>query len=865
MGFPKFISFTILILIAFLTKPILAQIVFKELPNYQLKSSDSSFFDINSTRSIISLDGNWSVYPAGSKGKNKTLITVPSVFQGNGELVFEKHFSLSKNDLNNHKLKLAFLGLNYTADISVNGVIIYRHSGGEYPFQFDLPRDILGTAKSNLLTVRLYYKLDSENTIPLKQRFLFPQNFGGIIKDVYIKLLPTVSIFDLNLSSNYEPGSDKAKINIFTKINNSKYISYSDTLASKNQYILKVKFVSPNGNSIITTPDYSFQLIPNREKNITQNFELNSPVLWSPSNPQSYLVYVELWDENNLIDKTKHSLAIYSLKPGKENLKLNGSDFQLNGVTYVPSFQENGNLATYDQMENDIKSIKELGFNCVRFAKSVPHPYYLQLCEKYGLLAFIEMPLNFIPGDLAQNQNFINRCKNYLSNFIWGYRNYSAVAAIGLGGSYFAKSEPQIDLLKTLASIVKKSSNKLTYASFSGMDIPSISNIDFYGVELFNKSINEAAENLKNLQSELGVGSVFISSATYVVNIGNTNGYVNDYSFEAQAKFFEDLIDYAANNPLSGYFINSMFDYRGDYASLVAGYNKNNIYQIGICGEDRSTNRIGYKVIYSKLHNTEKVTIPIGSKKDDAPMIFILSGLILAIIMGVLVNSGKKFREDSSRALLRPYNFFADVRDLRIMSGYHTTVLAIIVSAVTALTLSNLLFYFREDIVFEKILLSFGSPKIIKVFSYLSWHPTNALIWLTIIFFMILLFLTAVVKIASFFVRNRVFLSSAYFSVVWSFLPLVLLIPVGIVLYRILSADVVNLYIYLGLLIFVGWIFYRLMKGVYVIYDVNAGSVYFYSIIIILVLLCGFIFYYQMKNSVLDYLQLTIKQYKILG
>ncbi len=865
MGFPKFISLTILILIAFLTQSTTAQIVFKELPDYQLKSSDSSFFDIGSTRSIISLNGKWSVYPADSKGKDKVQITVPSIFQGSGELVFEKHFSLTKSDLNNHKLELAFMGLNYTADISVNGVIIYRHSGGEFPFQFDLPRDILGSEKSNVLSVRLYYKLDSENTIPLKQRFLFPQNFGGIIKDVYIKLLPTVSITDLGLSSDYEPGPDKARINIFTKINNSEYITSSDTLASQNQFVLKIKFVSPNGSSVSTSPDYSFQLIPNREKNISQTVELNSPTLWSPSNPQSYAVYFELWNGSNLIDRSKQSLAIYSLKPGKDFLTLNGKQFMLNGVAYVPSFQSNGSLATYDQMDKDIKMIKDLGFNCVRFEKSVPHPYYLDLCEKYGLIAFIELPLNSIPEQLAQDPNFINRCKNYLSNFLWAYQNYSAVAAIGLGGSYLSKSDPQLALLKSLTSIVKKNTKKLTYASFNGFNIAPINNIDLYGVELFNKSIIEEADQLKNLQSELGTGSVFISGATYVVNIGNTNGYVNDHSFEAQAKFFEDLIDYTSNNPIGGYFINSMFDYRGDYASLVAGYNKNNIYEIGICDEDRATNRLGYKVIFSKLHNTEKVTIPIGSKKDDAPMIFILSGLLLAIIMGVLVNSGKKFREDSSRALLRPYNFFADVRDLRIISGYHTTILALIVSAVTALTISNLLFYFRENIVFEKIMLSFGSPKIIKIFSYLSWHPTNALLWLTIIFFIFLLILSVVVKISSFFVRNRVFFTSAYFSVVWSFLPFILLIPVGIVLYRLLSADVVNLYIYLGLLLFVGWVFYRLMKGVYVIFDVNAGSVYFYSIIIILVLLCGFMFYYQMRNSVLDYLQLTFKQYNLLG
>ncbi len=865
MGFPKFISFTILLIIISAASFTKAQIIFKELPGYQINSSDSTFFDVGPTRSIISLNGDWKVYPAENKGKEKSTVTVPSIFQGNGDLVFEKSFSLSEDDLQNHKLKLVFLGLNYTADISINGVIIYRHSGGEFPFQFDLPRDILTSKKNNLLSVRLYYKLDSENTIPLKQRFYFPQNFGGIIRDVYIQLLPNVSITDLNLSSYYEPGLNKARINIFTKIDNNEHIKTNDTLVSENLYVLKIKFMSPGGSSVYSTPDYSFQLIPNKGKNISQTLDINSPVLWSPGDPESYKVYLEIWRGNILVDRAKRSLAVFSLKPAKDRLNFNGEEFKLHGVTYIPSFQDYGSLATYDQMENDIKMIKELGFNCVRFAKTVPHPYYLTLCEKYGLLAFIEIPLNSVPEHLAEEQNFINRCKNYLSNFVWAYENYSSVAAIGLGSSFLSKSDAETSLIKSLAAIVKKYTNKLTYASFSGMNFSPVDDVDLYGIELFDKSATSEAEQIKSLQHTLGTGRVFISEATYVVNIGNTNGYVNEHSFEAQAKYFEDLIDYSDSNLLAGYFINSMFDYRGDYSSLIAGFSGNNLYRVGICSESRSTNRLGYKVIFSKIHNSEKVTIPIGSKPDNSPLIFVLSGLILALIMGVLINSGKKFREDSSRALLRPYNFYADVRDQRIISGFHTTILALIVSTVTALNVSNLLFYLRENVIIEKILLSFGSPQIIKMFGYLAWHPTSALLWLTIFFLAFLIALTIVVKIASFFVRNRVFFSSVYFSVVWSFLPLVLLIPVGIVLYRLLSADIVNLYIYLSLLLFVVWVFHRLMKSIYVIFDVNAGSVYFYSLIIIIILLGGILFYYQMKNSVIDYLQLTFKQYNILG
>ena len=30
-----------------------------------------------------------------------------------------------------------------------------------------------------------------------------------------------------------------------------------------------------------------------------------------------------------------------------------------------------------------------------------------------------------------------------------------------------------------------------------------------------------------------------------------------------------------------------MFDYRGDFTSIIGGYNKENLYKVGILGEDR--------------------------------------------------------------------------------------------------------------------------------------------------------------------------------------------------------------------------------------------------------------------------------------
>ncbi len=65
-----------------------SQVVFKEVPDYKIRLSDSLFFDITSTRSIISLNGKWSVQPADDDKAQKVTVSVPSIFEGEGELSF---------------------------------------------------------------------------------------------------------------------------------------------------------------------------------------------------------------------------------------------------------------------------------------------------------------------------------------------------------------------------------------------------------------------------------------------------------------------------------------------------------------------------------------------------------------------------------------------------------------------------------------------------------------------------------------------------------------------------------------------------------------------------------------------------------
>jgi beta-galactosidase len=516
-------------------------------------------------------------------------------------------------------------------------------------------------------------------------------------------------------------------------------------------------------------------------------------------------------------------------------------------------------------LENDIILIKDAGFNSIRFAKNVPHPYLLKLCEQYGLLAFIELPVSTLPGSIAYDQSFVTRCKDYISNYLNFYDGYPALVGLGLGSSYLANSESHYSLLSNLAAFVKERSSYITYASFTGFDINQIENLDLFGLEFMDQLVADHSNEIISLKEKLGRGRVIITEATYPVCKGNTDGYVNEHSYEAQAKYFEEFLDFTNANEIAGSFINTMIDYRGNYSSLLSGYNPLNLYNIGIVGEDRNTNRLTYKVVHAKLNNLEKVTIPIGSKRDDAPMVFIIYGLILALFMGVLVNSGRKFREDASRALLRPYNFFADVRDQRIISAYHTTLLGLIIAAVSALIVSNMLFYLKNNHFFEMVLISFGSSSIIVAINFLAWHPFFSILWLTIAGIFLLLIFSLFIKAASLFVKTRVNLISIYFMIIWALLPLVLLIPVGIILYRVLVANVINAYLYIAFILTSLWVLYRLMKGIYVMFDASPGSVYFYSSLCLLVLIGGILFFFELQSSTIQYIIYSLNQFGIIG
>ena len=857
-------NYSIFILVTILFVSVLnGQIKIKESAPQNISQLDPIFFDISQTREIRQLSSGWKVY-SGEKAENLVDVSIPSAFSGEDFLNYTTQISFSKQEIENNFIELNFLGISYSAEIMLNEVILYKHPGGLVPFSIELPKDIINTDVENILTVKVNSELDSESTIPLYQRFLFPRYNAGILRDVYISLKPVTRITEFNVDYNLSENFNSAVISF-----NSEFVkaqkSVKDSIVASDNFSVNLQILS-EGNTLLASKQNLPVVFNSLNQAKLENTELNfsEPKLWSPDFPNRYIAKLQLVNGGQVIDETSQYFTIYKLERSADGLLLNGNDFSFAGTGYEFSEAPDDKIVTITQFENDLARIKELGFNTVQFSKSIPHPYLIELCQENGLFAAINLPLNSVPDEFASSENFKIRAKGYLS-FIYNYfAKHQIVELFGVGSSYVSNSQVQISFVDELASIIKEKSSKLVYASFFGVPKQPLDNLDFYGVELYSSQPTDFFSKFTSETETIGFNNIMIADAVYPTYLGGTNGYANKYSYEGQAKFLERVIDYQKSNKLAGFITASAFDFNGDFNSLYTGYNQEKLYNIGLLGKERSIGRLSAKVLKAKLKDAEKVTIPIGTNNNNSPIEFILIGVGLSICMALLINSKRKFREDASRALLRPYNFFADIRDHRILSGIHSSLLMICLAGSFALLITILLFFLKNNFLLDKIILSFGCKNLNDAIGFLAWNPITAFLYIYALTIVAIIMHTGVVKVLSFFVRTKILTTSIFFTIIWAILPLALLLPLELILHRVLLAEVGNLYIYGFLILYLLWLIQRMMKGIYVIFDVRAATIYMYGFLIFIFLFGGMLLYFHLTQSTIYLIINAIKQYQIL-
>lgn len=775
--------------------------------------------------------------------------------------MFQRTVELTKEQLDQYRFHIVMLGVNHTAEVSVNGEFVTSHSGGSASVVEPLPRNALQIGRDNVVRVAVSNRLDPRSTVPTRPPVWGMRNYGGITRDVYLLGTPPLYIRDALVRADPSDNGESAKVTVRISPDGSDSLTASAPPEGSRAPLAGFFFEivdKMSGVLIARSPLVPLVKRGNDWEESATTVNVQSPRLWSPETPDLYIVKCYLahivGKEPLVVDEYDVAAGIRRLAIGGEHILLNGRRLQIKGVCWYEDSPDRGSAMTYEEREKDVALIKTLGANTIRFMGHPPHPYMLNLCDRYGLLAMEEIPLEQTPGEVLGSDAFADLAAAALREMVIRDRSHPSVMAWGLGDEIDAAHPSARPFMQSLVRLARTLDTRPLYCAVlpgpdsctSLMDIAALS-VNTQDMKSFRTEIELWRDAHRNQPL------VVVNFGTEVQS-GNRNGYSDPLSQEAQARFYLQRFDILKSIDCDGGIVCSFDDWKGDRPSLTVRSGNPWIHTQGLVSAGREK-RLAFDAVRSVFRGEKFVALPSGNHAEGAPIIYVLAGFVLLVGMAYVYNRSRRFRESLNRSVMNSYNFFADVRDQRIVAPGHSTLLGAVVSLAVAISVSSILYRFRDSMLLDaalSYLLVSDDAKAAAV--TLIRDPLQFIGAAALLVFVLLLVVALVVRLLRAFVRARIYAYHAYAVTMWSTAPMLVLVPLGMVLYRVLDSSiyVVPAFVLIGILC--AWVFLRLLKGMSIIMDVVPLKVYFGGLLSVGALCALAYAYYDYAQSAPMYL-----------
>ncbi len=822
----------------------------------------------SSTRTVIPLNGDWQV--SSDDGDSWKRVRVPSCYDDEGELLYKRTFQIPPEMLKKYRWKIVCYGIQYQSTISINGQFVAQHESG-MPFTISIP-DEAKLSSSNNIQVAVSNQLGYTSTVPGRKLILGDRTYGGIFRDIILVGVPKVCIDDARFTTVGTSNGAEARFSVrvvSSALRGTSFGGGSDsggvykTIPSdRGDFDLSIGLRRLGGANDSTAGgeighgSVSFPLESKRTANLSLTIPVQNPALWAPGSPNLYEAVVQVRYQGILIDEQALDVGFRTLVARGNQILLNGQPIPVKGVVYQEGIGQFGASLSYEQMRRDMQAIKDMGGNVVRFADGVPHPYLLRLCDELGLMAFVDATIGTPPASLFGDESYVRRSMDRIRSVVEEGGRYTCVSAYGLS-ALIPDGDKVVAAVRRMRALIDSIDHRPFYFSAQSWANPQLRKlVDFPGITAFDVDPTRLKEIIQRVQKDLrGEKPLVMLAYGKFVHLNNHNGYSDPISIEAQAKYISDVYNVLLETEMAGGIYWSFNDYRTDRPVLTVNNDDQYIATCGLYDLERNL-RQGATMLAALYTDQKTPDVLIGDYTPPSTVLFIAIGIISAVIFLLLINSSRRFRENVFRALLRPYNFYADIRDQRILSNVQTTILGLVIAMTFAVIVSSLTYYYRMDEGFDAILSAGITSDGLKSFlDTIIWRPALSVLFFTLFFFLLMLFVASLIRICSAFVRNRIFFTDAYIISVWGALPVLVLIPIAMVLYRLLDVSSAGPAAFLAVVGVMLWMLYRVLRGTAVIYDVRPMKVYGYALGTIVAVLIVVIVASGETNATFNYLR----------
>jgi len=818
--------------------------------------SDAAMYPDSPTRTKIDLSGMWNYTLDGS---NWNSIEVPSAYDFTGKVIFQRKIDIKSEMLDKYNFLLVAYGINYICEISINGNFVGRHIGGYASFVFPIPQNTLQVGSENVIRVQVDNELTHRTTVPLKHQVGRWRTYGGIFRDIYILAVPKLFIEDANAVSILSTDWKIAKINISAAITD-----YFSGLKPVSGSLLgfQVEISDKLSGEIVGRSSIS-PITPQAKKTIYVSSEVTIPLpkLWSFDSPDLYVVKCQIVrsveKEITIIDEYSFDIGIKDLQFKDGHFVLNNKEVLLKGVLWQEDHSAFGSAMTYEALEKDIVSIKTLGANLIRFLYP-PHPYVINLCDRYGLFVMEEIPVDDVPYSIFTQDYFQEMISNYAKEMVHRDRKHVSILAWGIGDDFELPNSSSCGYVNSVRNIIKSLDKRLVYFGTRSQDNPCFEYVDLLAINFFETGIKQNIESLNPLMKKYPEKPLIIARYGKEVEPGNHNGYSDPFSMESQARYALQFYSELKDLKVAGSILWSYNDWRMDRPSMTTHSDDPYLRAMGIVSYEREK-RTAFDIVRAMFNDEKVQALPVGNYSSNAPLIYVITGFILLILLALVYNTNRRFRDGVNRSLFRTYNFFADIRDQRIVTYFHSFFIAFVVAITLATVLSSILSHYRDNILLDNLLSLFLSDGIKTWLINLIWKPASFIVVLSGIILLKLIFLSLLVKLFSMTVKTRVLFYHSFSITMWSILPYIILIPVSMIAYRLMESQsyVLPIFVLIGIASF--WVLIRFFKGISIIYDVRPIRIYFIGFFVIIIIYVAIYSYLDYTQSLTIYLKYLIQ------
>jgi hypothetical protein len=818
----------------FIASSSIAQVSFLENGSRIILPSDAGYLMDSPTRTVIDLAGDWTFSTDG--GATGT-VRLPAVYRSSDKVLFSRRVDLSPEQLSGYAFQLVMLGAGHAVEVTVNGDFLTSHSGGYSTIAEPLSRTMLQPGRENVIRLLVNNKLDSKLTLPPRREAWGSSQEGGVSREIY--LLGTPPLYVQEASTSAELSDNFATSTVITKV----HVDGVDTLLAPgppntpSSFGVACEVVEKLSGGVVARSAVVPLVRKDKEWNVaTVSLTVTSPKLWTPESPDLYILKTYLvrisGKEIGVIDELDQTLGIRHVATSGGHILLNGRRLTLRGVTWYEDSPAHGSAMTAEERERDIVQIKTLGANLVRFAGHPPHPYMLNLCDRYGLFALVELPVDLVPGPVLGTESFQELALTAVREMIGRDRGHPSVLAWGLGDEFASSHPSAAAYVRAISRSARALDNRPLYFGAVADGDSCTALMDLAAVCIGGTDIRDFRAKLESWRSLHKTKPVIAFNVGTEVLQDDRNGYSDPLSQEAQARFFLQRLEILKSVDYDGVVVWSFNDWIGGRPSLTVHVGDPNLRSLGLVNRQREK-RLAFDAVRSVFEGERFSALPMGTHSSGTPIVFVLVGFVILVGLAYMYNSSRRFRESLNRSVMNSYNFYVDVRDQRAVSILHTALIGIVESLAISVIGASILLRYRDNRVADQV-LSYLIPddRIKLVLVELVWDPMRFIFIGGGVVFAGFLLLSLGLLLFRLVLRARVHIYHTFTAAIWSGSPLLILVPLGMIMYRVMESPsyVIPLFAVLAILhLLVG---IRLVKGTAILYDVSSVKAYLWSALV---------------------------------